>query len=1268
MICNLSKLSKFAVFVFYTFFILQKNVNAIDQLDLILCGRKGNQYYVTSTPFITQGAYLYADLLIKAIDGPWPVKKDDVAYTLDEFKLEIVRKVILTSPARLRLQISNVMPPENSAWIEIMGRMNKYPKSLRIINDIRFSVFLCGPDMLDSPVLTKFIEKINRRYGYNFNPFSDKVIVAALKMHGVLESTIKRKQTLSERKHPRNKTQEKEKSKIQKEFNKISSPPLVEFSSEPTRLEEKLLSSEEKPVITQKPSLILNESEFEEFKDERFFESDYSKTPPYPEGEQKQSSVSNPVDLSDVSSELPETTLVTTGTSTRPQFSSVMPNFSDIRVSHINKNGKYSLNLNPETSVSTEDYQALKNETLLSIESKHEQNEDIEDIDVLSRINEDEEIKIQSLPSSQTETQNFVTSPKFENSNIQEPEIQVKDDKMPNSASEDRILEYNSKGTIGPPPDHKPLEILIPPHEYTEDNTELKEDARNYREQDEIANRIEADLENEDSFEDDEDFEEEYNDEYEFASEDEYNQYLDYKDHHLRNKKGEYGEKLDQRETNILSAKYPLGKNLKSQKALLQDISSVFTDLLNAVKANKISEKNIAFGIPTINLKLNTRSKAIVFGDRIIKKWKAQNIDGVLKSIPIFHQGSFDELSTPTKEHSLASNFTKKESTYIELDFNSAIRSHDQNEGGYVWMQRNLIATRTTSGFQDVLIKAALKGLETLSSIQCSSILSMPISSKEVEECISAYFGSIFFGQNKVYGAITENDEENSIRGFEVSQAFKPPQEETVMKEQKLVSEEFDEADFLIRKHLKQSSGTQKEEMSEDESSNLDLNDELIRRNLKLTPGSAIPETLANKTSKDYMTKVFSKEKKSQFSENSEDFSDEFSEESSGHPPAITNTTIAEDILTKSKDVDLNKGKKLQMSKTHSILLPKNKTKDINMSEYFEMEDYQNLQEERKPHSTAKIDNEAQRIPDEYKDPEFIEKSLEKLAMNITETYRKVSDDFKVPTTDLETITSSYNEFLDQVELWSAIAGEALIFTGKKMKGLLVSKSNKLSYFYSREEFYVYQAILNYSSNLIASLNSFYNLKKNLEETRELLRKSFSTILSYKSIQDLSRRFNDNLEQFKNTYGNNVRVFCSGLTIGECLGTMKDDFYRRNEKFSNFIARNGSLKKAVSQILELFDIKVSTKDYLSIHGGSRDDVNRYLAIKGYLSNQAPIFTKKFNKKLLKEQLNIDRIHATAVIKELLDKQNLNSRTLSCGEIRWEPKNKSPKHITKKSKI
>ncbi|TRY53196.1 Uncharacterized protein CTYZ_00003977 [Cryptosporidium tyzzeri] len=1268
MICNLSKLSKFAVFVFYAFFILQNSiVNAIDQLDIILCGRKGNQYYVTSTPFITKGAYLYADLLIKAIDGPWPVKKNGIPYTLDEFKLEIVRKVILTSPARLRLQISNVIPPENSAWTDIMGRMNKYPKALRIINDIRFSVFLCGPDMLDSPVITKFIENINRKYGNKFNPFTDKVIVAALKMHGVVESTIKRKQALSEKKHSHNIVQEKERTPIEKEISKTlpsSSIPFVESSAELTNLKEKVINAEGKPVTTQKPSLILSESEFEEFKDQRFFDSDYSKTPPFPEGDLKQSSTSNSAAFPEVSNELPETLLVTTGANAHPQFSSAMPNFSDIRVSQINKIGKDSLDLDSEASVSTEDYQALNNETLSNIDAKHELNEDIGDIDIASRLNEEEEITIQSPPVSQIETQPSVSSPELENNN-EDQETQIENNNLSNPLSEERVLEQASEGTIGPPPGHQPLEIPITSLEYMQGNTELEEDAKNYREKEEITNNIEADFENEHSPEEDEDFEEEYNDEFEFASEDEYNQYLDYRDRHLRNNNGGYGEKFDQKETNILSAKYPLGKKVKTQKALLQDVSSVFTDLLNAVKSNKISEKNIAFGIPTLNLKLNTRSKAIVFEDRIIKKWKAQNIDGVMKSIPIFHQGSFDELSDSYKKHDITSNSKKKESTYVELDFNSAIKSHDKNEGGYVWIQRNLIATRTTSGFQDVLIKAALKGLETLSSVQCSSILNMPISSKEVEECISAYFGSIFFGQNKVYGVMTDNDEENSIDGFEVSQVFKHHHEESPVKEKKKESDQFDEADLLIRKHLKQFADINKEGTNENEFSNLDLADEQIKRNLKIMPRNAKPATIVGKTNQNFNAGVIDKEKNSQFSENSEEFSEELSEENSAHPPVVTNTTFPKGSPIMSKNIDLNKHKDLEVS----ISLPQNdEINDIVSKKHLEMYANTKTPENNEPRPLSEVDLEDQRIPDEYKDPEFIEKSLEKLAMNITDIYKKVSDDFKIPASDIDVIKDSYHEFLETVEIWFAIAGEALIFTSNQIKGFSLSKKNKLSYFYSREEFYVYQAILNYSISLIASLDSFLNLRRNLEEIRELLRKSFSTILPYKPIKDLSERFDNNLGEFKNNYNHNVRFFCRNITINECLGTMKDDFYRRNEKFRNFIARNGSLKRAVSQILELFDFKVSAKDYLSTYEGTRDDINRYHAIKGYLSNQVPIFSKKFNKKLLKEQLNIDRVRATSAIKALLDKRGLSSNTSSCGNVRWESKNKKQKPITKKLKI
>ncbi|OII74821.1 uncharacterized protein cubi_00374 [Cryptosporidium ubiquitum] len=1260
MICILFKFSKFAVFVFSALLILLKNnVNAIDQLDLILCGRKGNQYYVTSTPFITQGAYLYADLLIKAIEAPWPVKKNGAPYTHEEFKLEIVRKVILTSPSRLRCEISKVIPPKDSVWIDIMGKMNKYPRPLRIINDVRFSVFLCGPDMLDSPILIKFIEKVNRKYGYNFNPFSDKVINAALKMHGVPDSTVKRKIALSEKKNSPTVAQEKEKTPTQKI---VYGMPPIKSSLEHSRLDEKSLSIENKLAKNQKPSLILSESEFDDIKDEKSFESDYSKTPPFPEEEQKQSSLQQPIFVPEVSNELPETLLVAAGANAYPQLSLKMPNISDIRVSQINKSKKYALNLNYEPSASTEDYEALKNETFSNLENNHKLHEDIGDIDISKKLDQDEEINIGNFTEPQTEVQYQVSSPTFGPNSIEEPELQIENKQLPKSDSEDQKPEYSSKGTIGPPPDHKPLEILVPFHEYSEGNTELEEDARNYKEQEEIANKIEANFENEDS-EEDEDFEEEYDEEYEFASEDEYNQYLDYRNQNLNNNKVDSRNSNQSKETKILNAKYPLGKKGKSQKALLQDVSSVFTDLLNAVKSNKISEKNVAFGIPAINLKLNTRSKAIVFGDRVIKKWKAENIDGVLKSIPIFHQGSFDELPYNTKDSILTSNSTK-ESTYIEVDFNSAIRSHDENEGGYIWIQRNLIATRTTSGFQDVLIKAALKGLETLTSVQCSSILSMPISSTEVEECISAYFGSIYFGQNKVYGAMTENDEEKSISGFEISKAFITPQQVTFKEEKSPTPKELDEADLLIRSHLKLSAGNRKEKRDdEEETSDFDMADKLIRKNLGMMPSSARPNILVNKTTSYDLG--FAKDRKSQFSENSQEFSDELSEEASTTPPVIANATNTKHIPIKFSDLDLNKNQKPATQKLFDWSSLKNLTKNGIEDDFSEADISQLALKENDANGIEKADNQDRRIPDEYIDPEFIEKALEKLAINATETYKRISSEFKMPTSDLETTMNSYYEFLNTVELWTAIAGEALIFTGGKMKAFYVSKSKKLSYFYSREEFYVYQAILNYSSSLIASMNSFGNLRKNLEEIKELLRKSFTTTLSYKHIKDLSDQFYFNLEQFNYSFGHHIQLFCGGLPVNECLGTMRNDFYRRNEKFSNFIARNGSLKRAVHQILEMFGIKVSTKDYLSIHGGTRDDVNRYLAIKGYISNQVPIFTEKFSRKLLKEQLSIDRKHATHAIKVLLDKHGLISKTSSCGDVKWESKDKNSAPLVEK---
>ncbi|KAJ1608129.1 signal peptide-containing protein [Cryptosporidium canis] len=1241
MIYNPFKVGRLAVCGLLALFILLKHhVHAIDQLDLILCGKKGNQYYVTSTPFITKGAYLYADLLIKTIDGPWPVKANGVAYTLEEYKLEVVRKVILNSPQRLRNEISNATPTKNHPWTEIMDRMTNYPPVLRIINDIRFSVFLCGPEMLDSPILTKFIERTNRRFGHNFNPFSDKIITAALKMHGVKESTVQKKLALSEHKSlPK-----------EQDARGIHSAPAPQ---EPVQPKEAAPEAESKPAAYQKPSLILNESEFDEFKDEKSFESDYSKTPPFGDEEQKSVSASKSSDSPNAYPELPETLFVAKDASSSPPSSLELPDISDIRVSRINNAEKHALNLGMEASGSASEYESMHNGTLSNLKGENLLQEDIGDIDLSSKYYGDEKITIQTSADSQTGGLPHGLPPTLGEQDAEATKVMAP--------------EYSSSGSISPPADHKPLDIPIPQFEHPLESVELEEDAQNYKEQGDADSKLgETDLENIQYDDSDEDYDDIDDDEYdEFTSEEEYNQYLDYRDHYLRNKEEAEKEMLNKpKGAERMSASYPLGKSRSAPKALLQDVSSVFTDLLNAVKANKISDNSIAFGIPSINLKLNSRSKAIVFGDRIIRKWKAQNIDGVLKSIPIFHQGSFEELSAPSGGPDLASNSTRKESAFIEVDFNSAIRSHDKNEGGYVWTQRNLIATRTTAVFQDILIKAALKGLNALTSIQCSAILEMPVASSEVNECIFAYFSSINFGQNKVYGALTEDDEEKSIRGFEVSKAFstqQPAQKQELpqQQEEESVSEEVDEDDLIIRSHLKSSAeGQKKPKMYERQAAEFDAVDNLIRKHLEKTPSNIRPVAV-EEAGPINLIAMPSKERKSQFSENSEDITEELTEEEPATSYYITNATISKPLPHKAPVIGPDT---VPSSPERFDMGPPPAAQMKPISELSTLEPVDISPKEEMP---AKVVSKV--IPDKYIDPEFIEKELEKLALNATDAYKRISTEFKIPASDLEPTVKAYNQFLDTLEIWSAVAGEALIFTGKKMGGLHVTKKNKLAYFYSREEFYVYQAIFNYSINLVASLSSFLQLKKNLENVKDLLKESFVTTVKYESISALAQKLDAILLRFNNVYGHNLQLFCNGMPITECLGIMKNDFYRRNEKFVNYIARNNDLKKATAQILELFNISIPSKGIATTYEGSRDDINRYVLIKDYIANQVPLFTKKFNKKLLKEQLAIDENHAEFAIKALLDKHGLSSKRSSCGDVKWERKSKKNTNQKRKSK-
>ncbi|KAF7457401.1 hypothetical protein HWI79_2108 [Cryptosporidium felis] len=1220
-------LSKIAVFIFIALFLLLKNgVSAINQLDLIFCGRKGNQFYVTSTPFITRGAYLYADLLIKAIEGPWPTWQNGTAYTRDEYKLAVVRDVILTSPVRLRLAVSRVAPPQDNAWTNIIMKMKKYPKALRIINDIRFSVFLCGPDMLDTPILTRFIEKLNGKYGYNFSPFSDKIIIAALKMHGVKQSEIERKLVLSKQKSPTKREGRKQTGSIHKSIsdtvNKADRPSLTHSSK---------VIHETEPR-TPKP-LILNESEFEEFKDEKLFESEYSKTPPFMEEEYRSTVTPNPnIQIE----ELPEKEVGPITSFQSISAPSEKPGKSETRVSKINRS-RYNLNLDPVFSRSQETTPLSLNKTIQEPFMRETLQEDITNLNHSDGL-ESQGTGVEGLAEGeQIEIQPTLFSPNIELEN----KILESDSKSNGSPNLEKKVttEYGPTLKIGPPKDHEPLDLNLFDFNLSDNRKELQDDINNYTEQEETDTRIkDSDIEDEDEDDDDDDEEDD------FMSEEEYNQYLDYKDHRSTNKE-EMEDYILQRpeKSKAFIANYPLGKEGPTQKALLQDVSSVFGDLLNAVRSNKISEKNAAFGLPSMNLRLNTRSKAIVIGDRIIKKWKAQYVDGVLKRIPIFYQGSFEEFSETLEDFQPSDNSTSKEPTFIEIDFDSALKSHDKNEGGYIWIQRNLVATRTTSGFQDVLIKAAIKGLRTLTSIQCSSILRRAVTSIEVSECIRTYLGSINYGQNIVYGPLVE-DEERTIDGFEIdSLQYNHESSETGLPEIE------DSADRLIRKHLEASIRSIERGKGSSSLSEIEVADKNIRKYLENETGQNIPIESLNDESADKLFGFSSKDKRSQFSENSEDSSESPNENSSKQ--------TFEKLFYDSEDSAVDK--KISVSET-----PVNGIETQNrIDEKFEdglqeesvsdfetsppVENHRNL-----PAPHKGVDYKNPKVPNEYEDPEFIDSALEKLAYRVTEAYKKISGTIKTTSSDIVTLAATYLEFLDTLELWTAIAGEVLKYCGTKIKSSPTTKKIKLQYFYSREEFYIYQAIFTYTNNLVHSMNLFLELRKMLEEVRELLRKSLSSRITYDPIRSLSTHFEATLEQFNLTYDHNLQTFCGGLSITDCLGIMRNDFYRRNEKFSGFLSRNSNIRKAIGQILELFDVKVSDKSEFSFEWGKRDDINRYLIIKEYISKQIPIFDKGFKKELLSGQLKIDMEHANYAIRTLLEKHGLVSKSTGCCNVEW----------------
>ncbi|KAH8742157.1 hypothetical protein FG386_003484 [Cryptosporidium ryanae] len=1275
MVSKHSVICRFAFFIFLFLTFITYNVNGIDELDVLLCGSKGNQYYITSTPFITRGAYLYADLLIKVIKAPWPVRPNGVPYTRDELKLTLVKNVILTSPLRLRYMISQLNPPKDNAWSFWMEKFVSYPEALSIVNDLRFSTFLCGPDMLNSKIVQKFIRRMNRKYAYNFNPFRDKVVIAALKLHGVKDDEIKRKSEFIGAQFEPIKPLE-EKANIGTKLimdSKLLSPTITLPTSSYVNSSQISVKNAKENIYNNKP-VILSDSEFDEFRDEKSVDSDFDKTPSLT----NEASMFSSHELEKIQPniQIPQMNLIYDGI----EKEQIKSDVDDIRVSNINKNLL-------ENDISDTN---ILNNKFNSLPGDYYEASDQTELPELEGLNIDR-TRGALFGGNTQKYKESSNSPILDinSSNILEPINKHSDIYLFNNKSrvsdEIRMIKNNisyeklSKGFMEEPDDLlstsknyvNPLDLV---------RTDSKNGTNNYGNsntfysglfQEEIQ-----DYEDEDAYDDEEDIDN--------MTDEEYYKYLDYKYYTQTNKNemSKYGSNLSHGKSLPPQQNYPLGTNESAPKAYLQDVSSVFGDLFNAVKEGKLSPKNILYGIPEVDLKLNSRSKPISFKDRVVKKWRAQEVDGVFKSIPIFRMSDFESFNNATKDL----NVNKKKDLFLlEVDFDSALSSHDKNEGGYNWIQKNLYLTKTTSGFQDVLIKAAIKSLEIITSIQCSSILEKPISSKEVNDCIIAYFGSIKYGQNKVYGTITKN-EDDTIHGYEVVQNIKNKNlerdrmsshnlfdfdrsnQEKILKEN-IISRETNGADEVIKKHLlnnfnldtivsasKEISAAKGNYMGnannivigeisdDDESNSYDESDfdtghlgGMLFDESKTNTSSMgnIDNNEPDKIIKNFLTKgnngidSYSSKRSDKFLDLNRDFS-------------------LEDSLSSNSGHETSgfKGQLRQKDSIGSSGLPTSSKID------------------KMPHKTVNENTH----PNEYNlmsykindgyfdknvDPEFIDSELEQLAYNVTEVYKKVVEATKIVSKDATTIISLYGDFIEKVRLWGAIAGEALKYSGRKLSSIIAGEKQRLSYLYNREEFYMYYAILYYSFNIIQIFKTFIALRETLNKVKELLKKSFDSNINYESIVELSDSYMKLENKFNSSYYGSVDVFCGTMTLVECLGIMKDDFYRRNEKYCNFIARNSELRRVLSQIFELFGINIyKMGEAVMGEGISRDDVSRYLVVKEYIGFQSHFLTKKITVGTLKSQILSNERDSNFIINSFLGKHNLESKNGRCGRVMW----------------
>ncbi|KAK6587607.1 hypothetical protein RS030_91500 [Cryptosporidium xiaoi] len=1256
MVSRHSVIGRFAFLIFSAIFFLINNVNGIDELDVLLCGPKGNQYYVSSTPFITRGAYLYADLLIKAVKAPWPVRPTGVPYTRDELKLALVKNVILTSPLRLRYMVSQLNPPRDIVWSIWMDKLVNYPKVLSIINDLRFSVFLCGPDMLDSKIIQKFIRRINKRYAHYFNPYKDKVVIAALKLHGIKDEEVNKKSEIIEMQLDSTK-QPTEKTDIRVNVNsdskfllpKVFAPDLSDSYASQIPIEKN------EKMITNKP-VILSDSEFDEFRDEKSVESDFDKTPSFTD--ENSNSDSQKLESIKENIEIPELNII----SERIENKKLDNNIDDIRVSSINKD----MFDNDISSFNIVDYTELPELEGLSIDRTR-----------------GAKFGWSKQNSKETSIPPIVD---INSSNILEPtnihnNIYLFNSKSPINNETGMLTEYISNETSYEG-SAKELSGVVAPTKYdfnlfsiertgsnnatinlfdskTSDSETLKEEIRNY----------EDDYEDEDAYDDEDDIEN--------MTDEEYYKYLDYKYHTQTNKNemSKYGSTFSHEKSLPLKQNYPLGKQEKAPKAYLQDVSSVLNDLFNAVNEGKLSPKNILYGIPDVDLKFNTRSKPISFNDRIVKKWRAQEVDGVLKSIPIFHVGDIDRFNNENKNKN--SN-QKKELSLIEVNFDSALASHDKNEGGYNWLQKNLYLTKTTSGFQDILIKAAIKSLEIITSIQCSSILEKSVSSKEVNDCIIAYFGSIKYAQNKVYGSITK-DEDDTIQGYEVIEAIRNKNpvsnqmnfqhlldfDDSSLKKifnKNIVSSETNGADEIIKKHLLGIANLNTYDSESQGINQLKRNEINIFRNLDTEEINEDDESLSYDEDhvKNWHSGGISAGKSQVKMHDEVDFdSDEADrlikehlvkggrvDEQKTHPGV--NDSYSDDSLSPNLRHRIVKPR---IYKKHDGML------NFGVSTSEEIEDENSFNITNKDDYSKKMNLYSFQINNDHfnrnLDPEFIDSALEKLAYNVTEVYKKVITSTKIVSKDANTTIHFYEDFIEKIRLWGAIAGEALKFTGRKLSSIFAGEKQRLSYLYTREEFYVYYAIIYYTINIIKIFKIFNALRETLNQVKELLKESFDSNIDYNSVVRLSDRYMRLEQEFNENYYGNVDVFCGTMSLVECLKIMKDDFYRRNEKFTNFISRNSGLRKALGQIFELFGIDIHKMGEIVLGEGiSREDVSRYLLVREYIGRKSNLITKKSSSEELNLQIRANERDANIIISGFLERHDLESKIGSCGKVMW----------------